>query len=296
MKAKDEMSSKHPQASQAQTLGRAVIKGEQEAIASLLNMIDEKFDQACETIMACRGRLIVTGMGKSGIIGRKIASTMASCGTPSFFVHPGEASHGDLGMITRHDCVLALSFSGETQELIDIIPMIKQYQIPLISICKNTPSTLSKASDIHLPLHIQREACPLGLAPTSSTTATLVLGDALAIALLSQRGFTEKDFAKSHPGGSLGKRLLLKTKDVMHKNKRIPLASPDALLGQVLLTITEKCLGIAVITDNHKKILGVFTDGDLRRSFRTRLRCPCNFHPRYYDAQPNHHRPRDFGH
>ena len=247
-------------------LARAVIEAEAEAIASLITRINDDFSAACEIILACQGRIVVTGMGKSGHIGGKIAATLASTGTPAFFVHPGEASHGDLGMITTKDVVLALSYSGETHELLTIVPMIKQLGVPMIAMTGEPASGLAKAANIHLDVSVTKEACPLGLAPTSSTTATLVMGDALAVALLESRGFTETDFAKSHPGGTLGRRLLLHVKDIMHTGTDIPVIHEHASVAEALMEMTQKGLGMTAITGPEDKLAGIFTDGDLRRA------------------------------
>ena len=247
-------------------LGLAVIQTETTAISALADRINDDFNHACEYMLGCQGRIIVLGMGKSGHIGNKIAATLASTGSPAFFVHPGEASHGDLGMITAKDVVLALSSSGETSEILTILPIIKRLDVPLISLTGNPESTLAKAANINIDVHVEKEACPLGLAPTSSTTATLVMGDALAIALLEARGFTEQDFARSHPGGSLGRRLLLLIEDIMHTGEKVPQIHEDAKLSEALFNITENGLGMTVIVDDAQKVIGIFTDGDLRRT------------------------------
>jgi arabinose-5-phosphate isomerase len=249
-----------------QRMGRRVLEIERDALSALIPRIDANFAHACEIMLACTGRIVVTGMGKSGHIGSKLAATLASTGTPAFFVHPGEASHGDLGMITRQDVVLAMSYSGETGELITILPLIKRMSVPLISMTGKPSSTLAKTSDVHLDVSVAQEACPLNLAPTASTTATLAMGDALAVALLEARGFTPEDFAMSHPGGSLGRRLLLKIGDIMHSGERLPKVGPDVLLSAALLEMTRKGLGITAIVDADDKVLGVYTDGDLRRT------------------------------
>jgi arabinose-5-phosphate isomerase len=246
-------------------LARAVIETEAQAVNRLLDRIDDNFTAAIQTMLNCTGRIVVLGMGKSGHIGNKIAATLASTGTPAFFVHPGEASHGDLGMITAKDVVLALSNSGETDEILTILPIIKRLNVPLIAMTGNLSSSLASEADFHLDISVEKEACPLGLAPTSSTTATLVMGDALAIALLESRGFTEADFARSHPGGRLGKRLLLHVQDVMHTNDEIPKVSIDVKLSDALIEMTKKGLGMTVIVDGDDKVAGIFTDGDLRR-------------------------------
>ncbi len=254
----------HPD--QIKQLGLAVIDTEMAAIESLKARIDDNFVKACELMLGCEGRVVVTGMGKSGHIGNKIAATLASTGTPAFFVHPGEASHGDLGMITPKDVVIALSNSGETGEILTIVPIIKRLSVPLISMTGNPDSTLSKEATVNLHAGVEKEACPLGLAPTASTTVALVLGDALAVALLDARGFTEEDFALSHPGGSLGRRLLLHVNDIMHKGEQIPQVGVSASLRDALLEMTNKGLGMTAITDHEHKVLGIYTDGDLRRT------------------------------
>ncbi|GAB4364505.1 MAG: KpsF/GutQ family sugar-phosphate isomerase [Methylohalobius sp. ZOD2] len=248
-------------------LGVEVIRLETGAVAALEERINENFSQACLLMLQCRGRVIVTGMGKSGHICGKIASTLASTGTPAFFVHPGEASHGDLGMITEHDVVLALSNSGETSELITIIPLIKRLGVPLIAMTGRPRSTLAQQASVHIDVSVRQEACPLGLAPTASTTAALAMGDALAVALLEARGFTQMDFARSHPAGSLGRRLLLKIDDVMHTGADIPAVHEAATLSEALLEMTAKQLGMTAVIDDRRRILGIFTDGDLRRLF-----------------------------
>lgn len=242
------------------------IRIERDAISALENRIDDHFIRACEVIMACKGRVVVTGMGKSGHIGHKIAATLASTGTPSFFVHPGEASHGDMGMITSQDVVIAISNSGNTSEVITILPLIKRMGAPLISMTGNPNSTLAKEAAANLDVSVETEACPLGLAPTSSTTATLVMGDALAVALLEARGFSAEDFAFSHPGGSLGRKLLLRVSDIMHIGDRIPIVNEDTTLSGALLEISRKGLGMTTVVDTEGAMTGVFTDGDLRRT------------------------------
>jgi arabinose-5-phosphate isomerase len=254
-------------------LGIAVLKAEAEAVTALIDRLDSEFEQACELILNCKGRIVVTGMGKSGHIGNKIAATLASTGSPAFFMHPGEASHGDLGMITKHDLVIALSNSGETNEITLLLPMLKRIGIPLIALTGKPQSTLATTADIHLDVSVSKEACPLGLAPTSSTTASLAMGDALAVAVLQARGFTEEDFAMSHPGGNLGRRLLLRVSDIMHTGNQIPLVNADSSLKQTLLEMTRKGLGMAGVIDSksldqkHNALLGIYTDGDLRRTF-----------------------------
>ena len=251
---------------QLKKLGLAVIETELDSIAALKSRINDDFVQACELMLACNGRVIITGMGKSGHIGNKMAATLASTGTPAFFVHPGEASHGDLGMITNKDVVVALSNSGETGEILTILPIIKRLGVPLISMAGKTNSTLAKEANINLDVSVEKEACPLGLAPTSSTTVALVMGDALAVALLEARGFTEEDFALSHPGGTLGRRLLLHVADIMHKAEQVPKINEQATLSDALVEMTRKNLGMTAIVDQQDKVLGIYTDGDLRRT------------------------------
>jgi len=243
-----------------------VVDTEARAIDVLKSRIDDNFLRACELMFGCTGRVVVSGMGKSGHIARKIAATLASTGTPAFFVHPGEASHGDLGMITSQDVVLALSNSGETDELLTILPAIKRLGNPLIVMTGNPGSPLATMGDVHLDVSVPEEACPLGLAPTASTTAALVMGDALAIALLEARGFTDEDFARSHPAGMLGRRLLLHIADVMHTGDTIPRVGAAASLSDALVEMTRKGLGMTAIVDDDQRLLGVFTDGDLRRA------------------------------
>ena len=249
-----------------QKLGSEVIATELAEISALQNRIDESFTAACELLLDCKGRIVVTGMGKSGHIGGKIAATLASTGSPAFFVHPGEASHGDLGMITKNDVVIALSNSGNTAEIATIIPILKRFGVPLISMTGDKNSTLATAANINLDVSVSKEACPHDLAPTSSTTVALVMGDALAVALLQARGFTAEDFALSHPGGSLGKRLLLHVADIMHSGERVPKVAENASVSQALLEMSKKGLGMTAIVDADNKVLGLYTDGDLRRS------------------------------
>ncbi len=242
------------------------IRLEIEAVEGLLAHIDADFVRACELILESDGRVIVLGMGKSGHIGNKIAATLASTGTPAFFVHPAEASHGDMGMITRRDIILALSNSGSTAEIVTLLPLIKRMGIPLISMTGNPDSPLAQAAEVNLDARVAQEACPLNLAPTSSTTATLVLGDALAIALLEARGFTAEDFAFSHPGGALGRRLLLKVEHVMHTGTALPQVARGTLLRDALMEMTRKGLGMTAILEADGRLAGIFTDGDLRRT------------------------------
>jgi arabinose-5-phosphate isomerase len=242
-----------------------VINIELQAVTNLTHSIDQQFELICQTILSGSGRVIVTGMGKSGHIANKIAATLASTGTPSFYVHPGEANHGDLGMFTKNDIVLALSNSGETAEILTLLPLLKRLGCIIIAMTGNAKSTLAVNSDFHLNASVAEEACPLGLAPTASTTAALVLGDALAVTLLEARGFTAEDFALSHPGGSLGRKLLLTTKDIMHTGERIPLVTEEASLKQAILEMSKKGLGMTGIINNEGQLTGIFTDGDLRR-------------------------------
>lgn len=242
-----------------------VIRIERAAIDALIPRLDQAFVDACQLMLDCEGRVIVTGMGKSGHIGGKIAATLASTGTPSFFVHPGEASHGDLGMITARDVVIALSNSGETAEMLAILPVIKRLGISLVAMTGRPGSTLAQAADVHLDVGVEREACPMNLAPTASTTATLVMGDALAVALLDARGFRPEDFALSHPGGTLGRRLLLRVRDVMHTGEALPRVGPQHSVKQALLMMSSGGLGMTAVADDEDHLLGLFTDGDLRR-------------------------------
>lgn len=247
-------------------LASDVLDIEARAVDSLRARLDDAFLNACQLCLDTPGRIVVAGMGKSGHISSKIAATLASTGSPSFFVHPGEASHGDLGMITKQDVLLAISYSGETDEILTILPLVKRMGAKLIAMTGKPNSTLAKASDVHLDVSVSEEACPLNLAPTASTTATLAMGDALAVALLKLRGFTAEDFAMSHPSGSLGKRLLLRVADVMQTGDAIPVVSPEAPLTDGLMEMTEKGLGMTAIVDSENRIAGIFTDGDLRRA------------------------------
>jgi arabinose-5-phosphate isomerase len=247
------------------TSAKRTIKMEADAVEQLLGRLDENFVTACQTMLDCEGRVVITGMGKSGHIGNKIAATLASTGTPAFFVHPGEACHGDLGMITKNDVVIAISNSGSTAEVVTILPLIKRLGIPLISMTGNAESVLSKAACANLDVAVDSEACPLNLAPTTSTTVTLAMGDALAIALLESRGFSAEDFAFSHPSGALGRKLLLRVTDIMHKDGQVPRVKADQPLHQALLVMTEKGFGMTTVVSDDNTLLGVFTDGDLRR-------------------------------
>lgn len=247
-------------------LAGEVLEIESRAVENLRARLNDDFVAACKLCMDTQGRVVVTGMGKSGHVSNKIAATLASTGTPAFFMHPAEASHGDVGMITKHDLLLAVSYSGETAEVITILPVVKRMGAKLLSMTGNPNSTMAKAADVHLDISVAEEACPLNLAPTASTTATLAMGDALAVALLKNRGFTAEDFARSHPSGNLGKRLLLRVADVMRCGERIPAIGADVNLRDALLEMTEKGLGMTAVVDADNKILGIFTDGDLRRT------------------------------
>jgi arabinose-5-phosphate isomerase len=247
-------------------LGLAVLDTEADAVQELKSRIDEDFVRACHYMLECEGRVVVIGMGKSGHIGSKIAATLASTGTPAFFVHPGEASHGDLGMITPKDVVMALSNSGSTEEILTILPIIKRLNVPLISLTGNPESPLARAASVNINVSVAEEACPLGLAPTASTTAALAMGDAMAVSLLEVRGFTADDFARSHPGGKLGRRLLLLIDDLIHTGDRVPKVASGTLICDALLEMTSKGLGATAIVDPDNRVLGIFTDGDLRRA------------------------------
>ncbi|WP_109090582.1 SIS domain-containing protein [Acinetobacter baumannii] len=254
-----------PNPTDFQSSALATLRIEQQAIDVLATQIDDRFNRACEILLQCKGRVVITGMGKSGHIGRKMAATFASTGTPSFFMHPGEAGHGDLGMLVRGDVLIAISNSGKSDEIMMLMPLIKHLGVPLITISRDDKGPMPQNADIALTLGESDEACPLGLAPTSSTTATLVLGDALAVALLEARGFTADDFARSHPAGALGKRLLLHVKHLMHTGDELPKVSPTTPMNQVLYEISNKRLGLTTIVDEQDHLLGIFTDGDLRR-------------------------------
>ncbi|WP_151745704.1 KpsF/GutQ family sugar-phosphate isomerase [Acinetobacter nosocomialis] len=254
-----------PNPTDFQSSALATLRIEQQAIDVLATQIDDRFNRACEVLLQCKGRVVITGMGKSGHIGRKMAATFASTGTPSFFMHPGEAGHGDLGMLVRGDVLIAISNSGKSDEIMMLMPLIKHLGVPMITISRDDKGPMPQNADIALTLGESDEACPLGLAPTSSTTATLVLGDALAVALLEARGFTADDFARSHPAGALGKRLLLHVKHLMHTGDELPKVSPETPMNQVLYEISNKRLGLTTIVDEQDHLLGIFTDGDLRR-------------------------------
>lgn len=251
--------------------GRRVLATEAAAVAALEHRLGEEFAGACRLMLACEGRIVVTGMGKSGHVGSKIAATLASTGSPSFFLHPAEAIHGDIGMITARDVVLALSNSGETDELLTILPVIKRLDVPLIALTGNHASTLARHATVTLDVSVPAEACPLNLAPTASTTAALAMGDALAVAMLEARGFTEQDFARSHPGGTLGRRLLLHVEEVMRRGDELPAVSPGTPLSAGLLEMSRKGLGMTTVVDEERKVLGIFTDGDLRRALDKQL-------------------------
>ena len=253
------------------TMGRDALRIEAQAVAALVDRIGAEFEAACQLLLACKGRVVVSGMGKSGHVGGKIAATFASTGTPSFFLHPAEASHGDLGMLAKGDVVLAISYSGETAEFLTILPLIKRMDTPLIAMTGNAQSTLAREASVHLDVSVPAEACPLNLAPTASTTAALAMGDALAVALLGHRGFTKDDFAMSHPGGALGRRLLLRVSDVMRRGKDLPTVSAGTPLTEGLLEMSRKRLGLTAIVDGDGKVEGIFTDGDLRRALDRRI-------------------------
>jgi arabinose-5-phosphate isomerase len=253
------------------TLGLAVIETEAQAVFELTQRIDIRFENACKLLLACKGRIVVTGMGKSGHIGKKLAATFSSTGSPSFFMHPGEASHGDLGMITRQDMVVAISHSGTTHEIVTLLPLLKRLEVPLIALTGNSESIIAKTADVHLDVSIQQEACPLGLAPTTSTTVALVMGDALAIALLQARGFSAEDFALSHPGGTLGKKLLLRIDELYHQAENLPVINQNALISEALIEVTNKKLGMTCVVDNMGFLVGVYTDGDIRRTLTHQL-------------------------
>jgi arabinose-5-phosphate isomerase len=252
-------------------MGRDALRIEARAVAALVDRLGADFESACRMLLACTGRVVVSGVGKSGHVGGKIAATLASTGTPAFFLHAAEASHGDLGMVAKGDVVLAISYSGETAELLTILPLFKRMGAPLIAMTGNPQSTLAREADAHLDVSVPAEACPLNLAPTASTTATLAMGDALAVALLKHRGFTEADFARSHPGGALGRRLLLRVSDVMRTGDDLPMVGPDTPLPEGLLEMSRKRLGMTAVVDADRRVVGIFTDGDLRRALDRRI-------------------------
>ena len=252
-------------------MGRDALRIEARAVAALVDRLVADFESACRMLLACTGRVVVSGVGKSGHVGGKIAATLASTGTPAFFLHAAEASHGDLGMVAKGDVVLVISYSGETAELLTILPLFKRMGAPLIAMTGNPQSTLAREADAHLDISVPAEACPLNLAPTASTTATLAMGDALAVALLRHRGFTEADFARSHPGGSLGRRLLLRVSDVMRTGDDLPMVGPDTPLPEGLLEMSRKRLGMTAVVDADRRVVGIFTDGDLRRALDRRI-------------------------
>lgn len=246
-------------------IAKKVLRTEADAVVGLIEKLDSNFEKAIDIIFRSKGRVVVTGMGKSGLVGKKIAATLASTGTPAFFLHPAEATHGDLGMVTADDVIIAISNSGETEELVGLIPFLKRFNVNLLSMTGNPDSTLSKASDVTLDVSVKEEACPLGIVPTASTTATLAMGDALAVALLIKRGYKEEDFAFFHPGGSLGKKLFIKVKDLMHVGESLPVVSQDTPMTKAVMEISSKRLGVTIVTGSNNRILGIITDGDLRR-------------------------------
>ncbi|MEW5746264.1 MAG: KpsF/GutQ family sugar-phosphate isomerase [Nitrospirota bacterium] len=251
-------------------IARKVIRTEAEAVAALAAKLNGSFEEAVDLIFSCSGRVIVTGMGKSGLVGKKIAATLTSTGTPAFFMHPAEAGHGDLGMVTADDIIIALSNSGETEELIGLLPFLERFSVKLISLSGKANSTLSRAADVALDVSVTEEACPLGIVPTASTTAAMAMGDALAVALLTRRGFKREDFANYHPGGNLGKKLLVRVKDLMHTGDALPMVFPDTPMTKVIMEISSKRLGVTVVADVDMKVLGIVTDGDLRRGIEKR--------------------------
>ncbi len=246
-------------------VAKKVLKTEAEAVHALIEKLNSDFEKAVDTIYSSKGRVVITGMGKSGLVGKKIAATLASTGTPAFFLHPAEASHGDLGMVTERDVIVAISNSGETGELVDLIPFLKRFSVKLISMTGNPNSTLAKAADVTLDISVREEACPMGIVPTASTTATMAMGDAIAVALLIKRGLGEKDFAFFHPGGAIGKKFFIKVKDLMHTGDRLPIVSFNTPVLEALIEMSSKRLGHVVVTDSQNKIRGVITDGDVRR-------------------------------
>lgn len=247
------------------SIARRVLKTEADAVFALIDKLDGGFEKAIEIIYNAKGRVVVTGMGKSGLVGKKIAATLASTGTPAFFLHPAEASHGDLGMVTSRDVIIVISNSGETDEIIDLIPFLKRFNVSVVSMTGNPASTLARTADVNLDISVKEEACPLGITPTASTTATLAMGDAVAVALLVKRGFRQEDFASFHPAGSLGKKLFVRVKDLMHKGEALPMIGLSTPVMEALIEISSKRLGIAIVAGADRKILGVVTDGDVRR-------------------------------
>jgi len=246
-------------------IAKRVLRIEAEAISSLSDKLNTDFENAVDIIFTCSGRVIISGMGKSGLIGKKIAATLASTGTPSFFLHPAEAGHGDLGMVTSHDVIIAISYSGETDEIVSLIPFIKRFNVKLISLAGNPSSTLARSSDVSLDVSVKEEACSLGIVPTSSTTAALAMGDALAVALLTKKGFKTEDFASFHPGGSLGKKLLITVGDLMHTGDSLPLVPPDVPMMQAIMEMSSKRLGLTLVVNQENTLQGIITDGDVRR-------------------------------
>lgn len=249
-------------------IAKKVLKIEAEAVSAMIEKLNSDFEKAVEIIFSSKGRVVVTGMGKSGLIGKKIAATLASTGTPAFFMHPAEASHGDLGMVTPDDVMIAISNSGETEELVNLIPYLKRFDVKLISLTGRPDSILSRSADVSLDISVEEEACPMGIVPTASTTAALAMGDALTVALLMKRGFKEEDFAMFHPGGILGKKLLIKVKDLMHTGDSIPVVLPHVSMTEAIIEISSKRLGVTIVADEDRKIRGVITDGDLRRGIQ----------------------------
>ncbi len=246
-------------------IAKKVLKIEADAVAALAERLNSTFEKAIDIIFKSKGKVVVTGMGKSGLVGKKIAATLASTGTPAFFMHPAEASHGDLGMVTSDDVIIAISNSGETEELSGLIPFLKRFNVSLIAMTGSLNSTLAKSADVHLDVSVKEEACPLGVVPTASTTAALAMGDALAVALLVKRGLKQEDFAFFHPGGNLGKKLFIKVKDLMHTGDALPFVSPETEMAKAVVEISSKRLGVAIVSDTSRKILGILTDGDIRR-------------------------------
>ncbi|HMK55530.1 MAG TPA: KpsF/GutQ family sugar-phosphate isomerase [Dissulfurispiraceae bacterium] len=252
----------------ALSIAKRVLRTEADAVLGLIDKLNGDFEKAVDIIYRAKGRVVVTGMGKSGLVGKKIAATFASTGTPAFFLHPAEASHGDLGMVTSRDVIIAISNSGETDEITDLIPFLKRFDVAVVSLTGNPESTLARAADVHLDISVKEEACPLGITPTASTTAALAMGDAIAVALLVKRGFRQEDFASFHPAGSLGKKLFIRVKDLMHSGESLPIIAPAISVMEAVIEISSKRLGIAVVADSDRKILGVITDGDVRRGIQ----------------------------